>query len=154
MNNPICSTQFDSRDLIDYQNELAEELVNLWNDSNPEFEANGIEDILGTGGYEFAQDAAEAWEIFADENDKELEHYKNICDFCDELSSSPDFNYGEAIIADSYFTEYTEDLLKDCGYIPQNFPSWIVLDFEATAENVQKDYRSADFDGETYWIRA
>lgn len=61
--------------------------------------------------------------------------------------------YPVTIIRDSYFEEYTEELITDCGYIARDFPSWIVIDWEKTAENVRQDYTSAEFDGVTYWAR-
>lgn len=76
----------------------------------------------------------------------------------DEASGyAADWQYGETLIRNSYFTEYTEELCKDCGYIQtdgdNNFPWWIVIDWEATAQHVQQDYTSVDFDGVEYWIR-
>ncbi|API58473.1 hypothetical protein BSL82_03450 [Tardibacter chloracetimidivorans] len=64
-----------------------------------------------------------------------------------------DWQYGATLVHEDYFEEYTRELLEECGYIPKDFPSWIEIDWEATAKNVQKDYTSLDFDGETYWIR-
>lgn len=61
--------------------------------------------------------------------------------------------YPVTIIRDSYFEDYTEELITDCGYISRDFPSWIVIDWKETAENVQQDYTSAEFDGVTYWAR-
>jgi hypothetical protein len=39
------------------------------------------------------------------------------------------------------------------GDMPKEIPSYIVIDWDATAENIQADYTSVDFDGVTYWIR-
>jgi len=64
-----------------------------------------------------------------------------------------DWKYGETLIRDSYFRDYTEEMLEDCGYIPKDLPGWIVLDMDATAENVKVDYTAVDFDGVTYWVR-
>lgn len=61
--------------------------------------------------------------------------------------------YPVTIIRDSYFEEYTEELITDCGYISKDFPSWIAIDWEKTANAVQQDYTSAEFDGVTYWAR-
>ena len=61
--------------------------------------------------------------------------------------------YPVTIIRDSYFVDYTEELITDCGYISKDFPSWIAIDWEKTAEAVQQDYTSAEFDGVTYWAR-
>jgi hypothetical protein len=66
---------------------------------------------------------------------------------------APDWIYGAALIRDSYFEQYAEELVKDCGYIPQGIPSWIEIDWEATAENIKVDYTSVEFDDVTYWIR-
>lgn len=61
--------------------------------------------------------------------------------------------YPISFIRDSYFTEYAEDLVKDIGDMPQEIPSYIAIDWEATARNIQQDYSSVEFDGETYWYR-
>ena len=44
--------------------------------------------------------------------------------------------------------------LKGCGYISDDFPSWIEIDWEATAENVKQDYSELEYEGETYFYRA
>jgi len=61
--------------------------------------------------------------------------------------------YPITLIRDDYFEDYTKELLEECGYIPKDFPSWIAIDWEETAEAVQQDYSSAEFDGVTYWAR-
>ena len=61
--------------------------------------------------------------------------------------------YPVTLIRDSYFTDYTKELLEECGYIPKDFPSWIEVDWDATAENVRIDYTSAEFGDVTYWAR-
>lgn len=35
----------------------------------------------------------------------------------------------------------------------EDFPSWIEIDWEKTAANVQQDYSSLDWDGVTYYYR-
>jgi hypothetical protein len=81
--------------------------------------------------------------------------YNALVEFRDELSGYlADWQYGEALIRDDHFTEYTRELLKDVGYIPRDFPSWIEIDWEKTAENVRQDYTSAELDGTTYWGRS
>lgn len=61
--------------------------------------------------------------------------------------------YPVTLVRDSYFTDYAQELVEDCGYISKDFPSWIEVDWQATARNVQIDYTSADFGGVTYWFR-
>ena len=64
-----------------------------------------------------------------------------------------DWRHGETLIRDSYFTDYAREMLKDCGTIPRDLPSWVKIDWEATARNVRVDYTAVNFYGVTYWIR-
>lgn len=66
----------------------------------------------------------------------------------------PDFPYGETFIADDYFSEYAMDQLTELGYIPEDFPWWIKIDADATAENRLTDYTCFRFRGTTYWARS
>ena len=65
----------------------------------------------------------------------------------------PDWDYGATLIPVSDWEEYVEDLLKDCGYISNDVPWWIVIDWAATADNVAADYSTVDYDGDTYYYR-
>jgi hypothetical protein len=66
---------------------------------------------------------------------------------------APDWRYGATLIRDSYFVEYCEEMLKDCGDLPKDIPHYIEIDWAATARNIQVDYTSVEFDGVTYWVR-
>jgi len=120
---------FDSRDLIERIEEL-EQLEEWAND--PEATAEDLE--------EFGQSEME-----------ELAMLRNFAteagDYCE------DWDYGETFIRDDYFTEYTKEMLVDCGYIPSNLPEWILIDWEGTAEKVKEDYTEYTLDGVTYWAR-
>jgi hypothetical protein len=61
--------------------------------------------------------------------------------------------YPLTLICDSYFTDYARELLEDCGTIPRDMPSWVEIDWDATARNVRMDYTPIDIDGVTYWYR-
>lgn len=61
--------------------------------------------------------------------------------------------YPVTLIRDSYFTEYAMELLADIGDLPREMPHYIVIDEEATAENIRADYSDIEFDGATYWYR-
>ena len=61
--------------------------------------------------------------------------------------------YPSVLINEYSFEEYTRDMLEDCGTIPKDFPTWIEIDWEATAQNVQSDYDSININGNTYWYR-
>ncbi len=61
--------------------------------------------------------------------------------------------YPVTLIRDSYFVDYVQDLLADCGQIPANLPHYIHIDWERTARDIRVDYSGADFHGVTYWFR-
>lgn len=61
--------------------------------------------------------------------------------------------YPLTLIHDAYFTEYTQELLEDCGTIPGDFPAWIAIDWERTADALQEDYTPVEINGLTYWTR-
>jgi len=88
------------------------------------------------------------------ESDKANE-LKELQALADEASGSPDWTYGEALIRDSYFKRYAQELADDIGAVPDNL-SWpcMCIDWEQAARELQMDYMSVDFDGITYWIRA
>ncbi len=65
-----------------------------------------------------------------------------------------DWTYGEALIRDSYFEEYAQDLAEDIGAIQDNAQwPYSYIDWKRAAQELQADYTSVDFDGVTYWIR-
>lgn len=61
--------------------------------------------------------------------------------------------YPLQLIDDCYFTEYTIQLLEDCGDLPRNLPDYIAVDWERTARNIRVDYSAVEVDGRTYWYR-
>ena len=61
--------------------------------------------------------------------------------------------YPVTLVRDSHFTDYARELLEECGTIPRDLPSWVEIDWEATARNVRIDYTPVDIDGCTYWYR-
>ena len=65
----------------------------------------------------------------------------------------PEWDDGATLIPESDWEEYVEDLVKDCGYIPNDLPWWIVIDWAATSDNVAADYSTVDYDGDTYYYR-
>lgn len=93
------------------------------------------------------------------EDSPEFEELKNLEDFVSEFCGYGGNErwrgdwYPVTLIRDDYFEDYTEELLKDCGYLPNDLPSWIEIDWGKTADNVKVDYTSGEFDGVTYWGR-
>ena len=84
---------------------------------------------------------------YTDEYDKLV----SLKEECEQYSS--EWKYGIALIHESYFEYYVQDLLSDIGVLPREIPWYIVIDWEKTADNIKIDYTDVDFDGETYYIR-
>ena len=61
--------------------------------------------------------------------------------------------YPVTLVRDSYFVEYTKNLMEDCGTLPKEFPSWIEIDWYRTARNVLLDYTGTEIEGVPYWYR-
>ena len=61
--------------------------------------------------------------------------------------------YPTTLIRDAYFPYYAREMLEDCGTIPGDLPSWVVIDWDATARHVRRDYARVEIDGVTYWYR-
>lgn len=96
--------------------------------------------------------SADAWaEEFSDEA-KELAALKALAE--EGETYAPDWESGEALIRDDHFQRYAEEMVSDIGDLPKEIPHYIVIDWEATAKNIQQDYTSIDFDGVTYWVRS
>lgn len=59
--------------------------------------------------------------------------------------------YPITLIRDSYFEQYMDEMLEDCGELPKDLPCYlsIKVDYEA----LQMDYTSCEIDGVTYWYR-
>jgi hypothetical protein len=91
------------------------------------------------------------WE---EENPEDAEELENLIALQDELKGyCPDWEYGVVLVRESYWVDYVEELLEDIGDLPKDIPHYIAIDWDKTADNIQTDYTSADFDGVTYWAR-
>jgi hypothetical protein len=116
----------DSRDIVERIEELEAELAGY--DAPEAFDANQPD----------AASELNALRAFVEE----IEQYAG-----DKASD------GITCVKDSYFTDYAQQLLEDCGEIPKDLPHYIEIDWEATAINIRVDYTSCELDGKTFWIR-
>lgn len=57
------------------------------------------------------------------------------------------------LIADHYFVDAMEEDIKDLFGLPRELPGCLVIDWEATAENMKGDYSKVTLDGHEYFIR-
>ena len=141
----------DSRDLIERAEELLVEFENWKLNLTDDEKADMVENF----GYEsFSNfEHEELLEWWQDVTSEGAEH-KQIVELEQEINSS-EWQHGLELIADSYFEEYAEQLADDIGAIDRN-AIWPVncIDWEKAARELQMDYSSVDFDGETYWYRS
>lgn len=70
----------------------------------------------------------------------------------EQAEGSPDWEYGEILIRDTYFERYAEDLAGDLGIDFTHWP-YTCIDWAEAARDLQMDYTCVDFDGVDYWIR-
>ena len=96
-------------------------------------------------------------ELASDDEEKEeiQEELNPLKELATEAEGyAADWNYGEQLIRDSYFTKYAQELAEDIG-ATNNEQSWpyTCIDWDQAANELKMDYTSVDFDGVDYWIR-
>ena len=153
----------DSRDIIERIEELegdraaleedvenAEAALADYIENSDDEDADNSTDALALAvALDEARKALTEWDESGD-----AEELKTLKDFAEDLEGYGDWEHGETLIRATYFVEYVEDLLKDCGDLPTDIPWYIRIDWEATAHNIKADYTEASFDGVTYYMRA
>ncbi len=84
---------------------------------------------------------------------QELAILENVAEQGEDVGG--DWPHGEALIRDSYFTEYAQELADDIGAINRD-AQWPCchIDWDAAAEALKMDYSTIDFDGVEYYIRS
>lgn len=72
----------------------------------------------------------------------------------DVQCDSSEWESGIALINESYFTDYAQELASDIGAVDLN-ASWPLnhIDWDAAADSLRDDYVEADLDGVTFWFR-
>lgn len=96
-----------------------------------------------------------AWESENPDEAEELANLEKLLDAIQGCGTSHDWGgnkYPDSLIAEYHFAEYAEDFANDIGAVARD-SSWIVIDWEATANGMKQDYREVDFDGSAYWYR-
>ena len=135
----------DTRNLIETRDELKQEILDSFLENFPHYEemTESFEDIR------FEEEEIESWkEDFEDE----LKEIEEIDDVENELGS--EFEYGVTLVDVDDWEEFVEQDLEDIGYIPKDFPSWIEIDWKATANNVRQNYTEVTYQGNSYLGRS
>lgn len=130
-------------DIIDVRDVIArvEELEELLGEENA---VSDIEEATTDGGTDLSEEA---------------EELNTLTELLSDLSGNGGDEqwrgdwYPVTLIRDSYFEDYAQELFEDIGDMPKGVPSYIVVDWEATARNIQMDYSSVEFQGVTFWYR-
>jgi uncharacterized protein (UPF0335 family) len=144
----------DSRDIIKRIEELEEERADLA-DALEQAE----EDTAGAFGADLkptqqardkAAQAVADWD--ASDEAEELRTLKALAGQCEGYG---DWEYGETLIARSYFQTYAQELTQDIGAVDPRAP-WPLncIDWEQATEELEADYTIVDFDGEEFLMRA
>jgi hypothetical protein len=98
-----------------------------------------------------AQEAIDEWR--ADEG-KELARLRKLVEDIDSVSGDSARD-GAALIEDSYFETYAQELAEDIGAINRD-AQWpnTCIDWEEAARQLRQDYNSIDYNGFEYWVRS
>lgn len=92
---------------------------------------------------------------WSDEDAQELQTLTDIMDDLKGYGGDEQWRgdwYPVTLIRESYFTDYAEELVRDC-YDLKGLPDFVHVDWEATAREVQIDYSTVEIDGVTFFYR-
>lgn len=128
----------DSRDIIERIDDLYGERAQ-WVDERTDAESGDWQAV------------AFLWKLAHPDESAELAALEKLAEEAEGYAD--DWTHGVTLIRDDYFTDYARELLEDCGTIPRDLPTWVEIDWEATARNVRMDYTYVNFGGVTYWVR-
>ena len=86
----------------------------------------------------------------------EQEELESLKDIINQTDGYRDFENGEGLIHEDYFTEYCQELCEDAGDLPRELPWYIEnhIDWNGVARELKQDYVEVDFDGVSYFMRA
>lgn len=139
----------DSRDIIEAIKDLESQIEDL------EEERDALQGEIDDG--DLSEDDTADLKRQVEDKQEEIDTLKDelkpLTDLQDEAEGYCDWINGATLIHKDYFTQYAMQMLSDIGDLPQEIPWYIVIDEEATAENIRQDYTAVDFDGVTYYVR-
>ena len=125
----------DSREILERIEELTAEFIDA-TETDPA-------DVMTADDWAFGLTSHDAEELAA------------LIEFTEENDGryGDSFKDGVIFYHEDYFTEAMKELCSDIGVLPRETPSWIVIDWDETASNMQVDYTEATFRGSEYWAR-
>ncbi len=149
----MSRTISNSDDIIDPRDVIAriEELQDQRDSAKDAATEGPTEDTSGTW---LTQDGMLVSDTWTEDDETE---YQSLKAFASDGEACADWSHGEAMIRDSYFVTYAQELADDLGYMngnkAMNWP-FTCIDWKQAARELQYDYTSAEFDGVTYWGRS
>lgn len=108
-------------------------------------------EIIFSAGIQERIDFLESLEELDELDQSELNSLLEIKD--DVSFYNTEWNYGINFLRDDFFVEYTKDFCEHVGLINNDTPSFFVINWEKTADNLKQDYAEVDFFGTTYLFR-
>ena len=137
------SNYLDTRDLAKRMDELEELETALADVKEALADADPDEDNVA-----LHEDIDRAVEDFGEAEIAELAELREIKNYVS------DWRCGETLIPEEDFVSYCQDLLEDIGVLPKDLPYYLVIDMEATAENLKADFVEVEYLGNTYLVRS
>lgn len=144
----------DSREVISKIEELESELQDLKDALDEATQAHlDVDPDNAEVAAAAATKVTDAHDALADWNEEYAEELKALLALQEECDWG-DWKYGATLIRESYFEDYCREMVADIGGIPRDMPNYLVIDWEATANNLSQDYTLVDYGGQDYYIRS
>lgn len=135
---------FDLTDNVIYTSDLKAHIDYLETVRDEADEANDPDSDLN------ADERNDAWDAWAEVH----EEYTMLTEFWDEYSTS-NWEYGETLVNENYFTEYAEELAGDLYGSQITNAAWPfnTIDWDEAGEALKMDYTAVELDGTTFYVR-
>ena len=140
----------DSRDLAKRLEELQDECQELLDAiEEAEQECENINDV-SVDNSELEENVTDAKESLRGWDNDYLEEMQELESLENEISEWSD---GNTLIPEEDFVDYCQELCEDIGDVSRDLPGYIVIDWDATADNIKADYSEVEYQGNTYLVR-
>jgi len=135
---------FDLSDNVIYTSDLKARIDELESIRSYADEANDPDSGMD------AEEREEHWDAW----EEVKEEHTMLSEFWDEYSTS-DWEYGETLVNENYFTEYAEELAGDLYGSQITNAAWPfnTIDWDEAGEALKMDYTAVELDGTTFYVR-
>ena len=86
--------------------------------------------------------------------DSDHEEYRALKSLAEEAEGyASDWTYGAALIRETYFVEYAQEMAEDIGAVGRDLQLPLQhIDWQAAADELKQDYTEVEFDGVPYLV--